>query len=76
MQNSGYLFPQDIRLKEKKNQKGDPNDRYEPSHYPGFQPGKRLVAEGRYDLIYKITLQADQEFAVFKENVKRFLKES
>ena len=42
----------------------------------GFQPGKRLVAEGRSDVIYRITLEADQEFAVFKENVKRFLKES
>ena len=45
MQASGYIFPEGVLLKEKKNTKGRPELRFAKAQFPEFVPGKLLAQQ-------------------------------
>ena len=69
MEKSGYIFPPNIRLKGKKILVVIPN------HYPGFEPGKWSIAEGRPDLLYTVKVEQDSEHGQLKTNIENFLSD-
>ena len=63
----GYVLPIGLRVKEQKNQKGADEDRFNPSEFPGFIPGKHVQElDNRFCRIDHVV---DRDFDTFMSRV-------